>query len=78
MAKTLNLAPLESWHALQASIHGLTEGECQQLIDHELKSKKRRNMVMRLYMKMNKLRNKRERAELVKQTVLVRPGRQAL
>lgn len=78
MAKTtLNEAPLESWHALQAAIHGLTEEQCNQLIERELATKKRRNMVMRLYMKMNKLRNKRERAVLTKQTVLVRPGRQA-
>jgi hypothetical protein len=77
MAKTLNIQPLESWHALQAAIHDLSEDACNQLIDHELKTKKRRNMVMRLHMKMNKLRNIRERDVIKKKTVLVRPGRQA-
>jgi hypothetical protein len=78
MAKNKKVDPLESWHVLQAEIHKLSEKECQDLIDLELSGKKRRNMVLRLYMKMNKLRNIRERAVLTKQTVLVRVGRPAL
>jgi len=76
-AKILNVAPLESWHALQAAIHNLSEDDCNTLIAHEMGDKKRRNMVMRLHMKMNKLRNVRERALIKKQTVIGRPGRQA-
>ena len=58
--------PLESWHALQKHIHDLTEKQLQALIDQELAGKCRRNMVMRMFMKLNKLRYRRERAELEK------------
>lgn len=67
--------PLDSWHALQARIHELDEKELEALMDRELKSKKRRNMVIRIHMKLNKVRYAREKAELVKQTVMVRAGK---
>jgi hypothetical protein len=70
--------PLESWHALQAEIHNLDEKQLAALIAKELAGKKRRNMVLRMHMKFNKLRYARENAEYTKQTVLVRAGKQAL
>lgn len=60
--------PLESWHHLQSVIHGLTEDEIQTLIEKEIEGKNRRNMVMRLHMKLNKLRYRRERDALEKRT----------
>lgn len=60
--------PLESWHALQAVIHGMTEAELREAIEKELSGKARRNMVMRMHMKLNKLRHQRERMDLVKKT----------
>lgn len=58
--------PLESWHALQKHIHDLDEAQLSDLIAQELAGKCRRNMVMRMFMKLNKLRYRRERAELEK------------
>lgn len=60
--------PLESWHALQARIHGLNEQELEKLIEKEIEGKRRRNMVMRMHMKLNKLRYNREKSVLVKRT----------
>jgi hypothetical protein len=60
--------PLESWHALQAVIHGLGEKDLEALIEKEISGKARRNMVMRCHMKLNKLRYARERKELVRRT----------
>lgn len=59
--------PLESWHALQKHIHQLPESELISLIQEELKGKARRNMCMRMFMKLNKLRYRREREALEKQ-----------
>jgi hypothetical protein len=56
--------PLESWHALQKHIHGLSEKQLTGLIELELKGKARRNVVMRMFMKLNKLRYRREREAL--------------
>lgn len=53
--------PLESWHRLQELIHGLNETQLADLIERELEGKARRNMVMRMFMKANKLRYRRER-----------------
>jgi len=64
--------PLESWHALQARIHDLNEKQLQDLIDKELAGQNRRNMVLRMHMKLNKLRYAREKAVYTKKTVLVR------
>ncbi len=60
--------PLESWHALQAVIHGLSEKDLEELIEKEIVGKNRRNMVMRCHMKLNKLRYRRERDALEKRT----------
>jgi len=72
-----NIDPLESWHALQATIHNLNEEQLAKLIEKELAGKKRRNMVLRMHMKFNKLRYARENAVYKKQTVLLRAGKQA-
>lgn len=63
---TATVDPLESWHALQKVIHGLTEERLRELIEEELAGKARRNMVMRMFMKLNKLRYRREREALEK------------
>jgi len=60
--------PLESWHSLQACIHGLDEKKLSDLIEKEIAGKCRRNMVMRMHMKLNKLRYRRERDALIKRT----------
>lgn len=60
--------PLESWHALQAVIHGLSEAELLDLIEKEIAGKNRRNMVLRMHMKQNKIRYRRERDLLEKRT----------
>jgi len=59
-------SPLDSWHALQKHIHGLDEAQLTDLIAGELAGKARRNMVMRMFMKLNKLRYRREREALEK------------
>jgi hypothetical protein len=65
---TAAINPLESWHQLQKVIHDLSEGELGELIELELAQKARRNMVMRMFMKLNKLRYRRER-EILEQRV---------
>lgn len=60
--------PHESWHTLQAVIHGMTEPDLEKFIEDEIAEKNRRNMVMRAHMKLNKLRYAREKAVLVKRT----------
>ncbi len=66
--RTNKVDPLESWHALQATIHAMTEKQLEKLIETEIAGKSRRNMVMRMHMKLNKLRYNRERAALIKRT----------
>lgn len=68
MAKNtaLKTSPLDSWHALQEHIHGMSENDLTNHIARELDGKCRRNMVMRMFMKLNKLRYRREREELEK------------
>lgn len=73
----LNLAPVESWHVLQSHIHDLSEDDCQRLIEHELANDKRQHIALRLYVKMNKLRDKRERAEIMRKTSQIGRGRRA-
>lgn len=72
---TTKIDPLESWHALQAVIHGMTEKDLEEQINKELEGKKRRNMVLRMHMKLNKLRYAREKKVYTSKTVMVRTGR---
>ena len=55
--------PLESWQMLQTVIHDMDEPALEKAIANELKGKARMNMVMRMFMKKNKLRYRRERDE---------------
>lgn len=68
MARTTKTDPLESWHTLQTHIHNLNEKELQALIERELQGLKRRALVLRLHMKLNKLRYRRERDEYTRKT----------
>lgn len=61
---TTKLDPLESWQTLQIAIHDMDEKELETAIKAELKGKARMNMAMRMFMKKNKLRYRREREEL--------------
>lgn len=67
--------PLDSWQALQASIHDLSEKELEKYMAEELGDRKRRHIVMRIHSRLNRLRADRERQALIKQTVLTRSGR---
>ncbi len=66
--KPVKIDPLESWHALQAVIHTMSEKDLTETIEKEIAGKNRRNMVMRCHMKLNKLRYRRERSVLEKRT----------
>jgi hypothetical protein len=66
---TATIDPLESWHALQATIHTMTEDDLTQAIEKEIDGKARLNMVMRMYMKRSKLRRAREIKELTQRVM---------
>ena len=72
---TAKIDPLESWHRLQEVIHDLKEADLLDLIEKELSGKARRNMVMRMFMKHNKLRYRRERAVFEKRIKDAKPKR---
>jgi hypothetical protein len=57
---------LDAWLPLQKFLSEATEQEVQTLIDHEVTTKKRFSILVRLHGRYNKLRFTRERAELIK------------
>lgn len=55
---------LVDWGTLNKHIQTLTEKECAALLEREKNGDNRLSFVLRIYGRLNKLRNKRERKEL--------------
>lgn len=59
--------PLSSWSALNSHLKAADEAECRRLMKRELKGERRRQFVMRIHSRLNKVRADRERVELEEQ-----------
>lgn len=55
---------LRNWAYLNRCLHALSETEVKELLDHELVTKQRPDILNRLFVRYQKMRNKREREEL--------------
>lgn len=60
------VALLSGWKVLGAQIGTLTEEQSLDLLNYELLTKRRKNIVERLHMRHSSLRVKREREELLR------------
>lgn len=56
---------LRTWRSLLETIGGLTEEECQELLEYEREHAGRPQVLLRLYGRMNKLKTTRERKEIM-------------
>ena len=64
MKKTIGPAVLETWLSLNAVIKDCDERDCYNLLNLELKNRRRPIFVFRIHSRLNKARAARERAEL--------------
>lgn len=60
----INNPALRSWLALNDAIREADEAFCWQLLDEELKGRRRKQFIRRIHSRLNKVRADRERAEL--------------
>lgn len=56
---------LRTWNSLNAALRNIDEKGCQSLLDFEKKTKRRSQILIRLFGKYNRLRADRERRELL-------------
>lgn len=56
---------LKSWDKLNACLQNCTEAAAQSLLKEELKGRKRKQFLLRIHSRINKLRASRERMELM-------------
>lgn len=57
--------PLDSWTELNDVLRSADEKTCQRLLAAELRGKARRQFVLRIYSRYNRVRAGRERVELL-------------
>lgn len=55
---------LLTWNALNAALLTSTEKDCKRLLGIEQKHRRRRQFILRIHSRMNRLRRLRERTEL--------------
>lgn len=55
---------LSSWINLNSALKGADEDYCNQLLSHERANKRRKQFMLRIHSRLNKVRADRERAEL--------------
>lgn len=60
----MEIRALKSWMLLNDDLRGADEERCQMLLNAELADKKRRQFVMRIHSRLNKVRADRERKDL--------------
>jgi hypothetical protein len=56
---------LTTWELLNTALLHATEGECRDLINKEIKGRKRRMFLLRIYSRLNRIRAQRERADIL-------------
>ena len=59
-------AALQSWEALNTALSGASAQVCRELLDQELRGKKRLQFMLRIHSRLNKARADNERLELRK------------
>ena len=64
MVKPASSPALSSWTALNDAMREADEALCQLLLKEELKGKKRKQFVLRIHSRLNRVRADRERLEL--------------
>lgn len=66
MNKMLIEATLSSWSSLNEIVKNCNEKECVKLMEAESKGKHRKDFMLRIHSRLNKLRADRERKEIIK------------
>lgn len=56
---------LQSWEILNDFIVGASETECERLLEVEKKGRGRKNFLLRIHSRLNRMRYARERRELL-------------
>jgi hypothetical protein len=56
---------LTTWELLNPAHLHATVGECRDLINKEIKGRKRRMFLLRIYSRLNRIRAQRERADIL-------------
>ena len=64
MVKPASSPALSSWTALNDAMREADEALCQLLLKEELKGRKRKQFVLRIHSRLNRVRADRERLEL--------------
>lgn len=64
MVKPAGSPALLTWTALNDAMREADEALCKQLLNEELKGKKRKQFVLRIHSRLNRVRADRERLEL--------------
>jgi len=64
MKKTIENSALSTWIGLNDILRDADEVLCQELLDGELKGRKRKQFIKRIHSRLNKVRADRERKEL--------------
>lgn len=57
---------LRTWVALNEAMQSATEEQCLKLLAAEKKGKRRKQFMLRIHSRLNRVRAARERAELIK------------
>ena len=57
---------LRTWIALNDALRNADEEYCQQLLKHEQAGKQRKQFILRIHSRLNKVRADRERVELTR------------
>ena len=57
--------PLNDWHTLNTALMKMDEAACQKLLEEEQRTQNRERFVLRIHSRINRLRRRRERKELV-------------
>lgn len=64
MGKTWKDGEIKSWEELNKLLTKATEEDCRGMLKNEIEGRHRDSFVKRIHHRMNKMRYKRERAEL--------------
>lgn len=57
---------MKTWKDLNEAVRDADEGRCKLLLEAEKKGKRRKQFLMRIHSRLNKVRADRERAELMR------------
>lgn len=58
---------LRNWDTLQEYLRSATEADCERIMNMERRSANRHTFIMRIHARINRLRARRERGDLLRQ-----------